>query len=319
MARGLHRSALLLLAASAFADAAEIPKHWGGPRFAGKKVMVTGGDSGIGLAAVGAFYFECASVMMVGHNVEKTEQAWKNLTALPSPSGCPTTPKLRWTAVDTSNASAVVEMTKETVAQLGGLDVAVNNAGTLGSGAGVEGQIGDEGWLEYYHKSLEMKVNVDGTLHCMQEQLKLWKETKTPGVMVNVASICGETGYCPPSYVTSKWATIGFSKQAALHNAPAGIRINVLAPGAVNTPMLRRGRAEDDPAWLAEKHKLEASIPSRHIAEPWEMAGPITFLASDMSSYMNGQVLTADGGLTQASPLAKMDILEREQPEALLV
>eukprot|EP00932_Pfiesteria_piscicida_P000483 SRR837773.10471.p2 GENE.SRR837773.10471~~SRR837773.10471.p2 ORF type:complete len:130 (-),score=21.92 SRR837773.10471:61-399(-) len=103
---------------------------------------------------------------------------------------------------------------------------------------------------------------------------------------------------------------IGFSKQAALANAPAGIRINVLAPGAVNTPMLRNGMSEDDPRWISEKKALEASIPSRHIAEPWEMAGPITFLASDMSSYMNGQVITADGGVTQASPWRKPEMTQ---------
>jgi NAD(P)-dependent dehydrogenase (short-subunit alcohol dehydrogenase family) len=103
--------------------------------------------------------------------------------------------------------------------------------------------------------------------------------------------------FCGPAYTTSKWALIGFSKQASLKYATEGIRINVLAPGAVNTPMLRNGLPESDPRWLAMKKHLESMIPSKRIAEPWEMAGPITFLSSDMSSYLYGHVLNADGGL----------------------
>lgn len=116
--------------------------------------------------------------------------------------------------------------------------------------------------------------------------------------MVNIASICGEMSGCGPAYTTSKWATIGFSKQAALSYANQGIRINVLAPGAVNTPMLRNGLTRDDPRWIAKEKEMVKSIPNHRIAEPWEMAGPISFLASDMSSYMTGHVLTVDGDYT---------------------
>merc|ERR1719382_734959 len=128
----------------------------------------------------------------------------------------------------------------------------------------------------------------------MNEQLLLWNETGTKGVIVNVASICGESAWCASSYGTSKWAEIGFSKQAALHYAGRGIRVNVLAPGLVETPMLRDHMAADDPRWLKRKAWMEERVPMGRIAQPWEMAGPITFLASDMSSYMTGHVLTAD-------------------------
>merc|ERR1712107_525629 len=105
-------------------------------------------------------------------------------------------------------------------------------------------------------------------------------------------------------YTTSKWAMIGFTKNAALKYAPSGIRINAVAPGAVDTPMLRGGKSEDDPTWQQMKKRFEAMVPDKHIAEPWEMAGVITFLASDMSHYIVGQVITADGGLTMASPMS---------------
>mmetsp|Transcript_38433 Transcript_38433/g.116218 ORF Transcript_38433/g.116218 Transcript_38433/m.116218 type:complete len:338 (-) Transcript_38433:367-1380(-) len=302
MARAWLAPALLLgalgaLAASPVGGRAEAggptPKHWGQPRFAGKAIFVTGGDSGIGLAAVEAFFFECGSVMMVGHSVTKTQQAWANLTAMPPPSNCPTRPKLAWAAIDISNATAVWEAINRTKDELGGLDVAVNNAGVFGSSL----QIGDAGFIESFESSPELRVNIEGTLRCMTAQLQAWTAAKTPGVMVNVASICGETSWCPPAYATSKWATIGFSKQAASQYAEHGIRVNVVAPGLVETPMLRGGLAPDDPAWLKAKAQLEAIVPMRHIAQPWEMAGPITFLASDMSSYVTGHVLTADGNI----------------------
>merc|ERR1712070_919752 len=69
------------------------PKHWGQPRFDGKSIMVTGGDSGIGLAAVKAFYTECGNVMMVGHNPQKTKEAAENVTSLPLPVACASKPK----------------------------------------------------------------------------------------------------------------------------------------------------------------------------------------------------------------------------------
>ena len=117
--------------------------------------------------------------------------------------------------------------------------------------------------------------------------------------MINVASICGEGAKdCPVTYQTSKWAEVGFSKNAARNYAKHGIRVNVLAPGPVDTPMLRQGRSEHDPIWLAEKAAIAKDVPLHRVADPWEMAGPITFLASDQSSYVTGLVLTADGGIT---------------------
>ena len=88
------------------------------------------------------------------------------------------------------------------------------------------------------------------------------------GSIINVASVCGEVSWCGPSYTTSKYAMIGFSKQAAMHYAATGVRINVLAPGAVDTPMLRNGKAEDDPEWLRKKAAFASMIPNGRIADP---------------------------------------------------
>eukprot|EP00466_Bigelowiella_natans_P017050 jgi/Bigna1/146579/aug1.117_g21287 len=264
------------------------------PRFRGKRVMVTGGDSGIGLAAVHAFYQECANVMMVGHNETKTMLAAQNVTSYtPSKQFCPEPPQLHWIAANTANRTESSFVVSETVKIFGGLDIAVNNAGVAGVSTA---EIGDAAFLDHFDKSLEMSVNVYGTLNCMNAQLQVFNKSGNGGVMVNVASICGESAVCGAAYTTSKFAEIGFSKQAALTYAGSGIRINILAPGPVDTPMMRDGRPEDDPSWQKDKKKVEAKVPMGRIADPWEMAGPILFLSSDESSFMTGSVVTADGG-----------------------
>lgn len=191
---------------------------------------------------VRAFYLECAQVMMVGHNTTKTEAAYRNVTALVPPKECPKPPRVRWIAINTANVTEAAAAVEATVEAFGQLDIAVNNAGSAGNSNRSE-QIGDDGFIDYFDHSLEMSVNVYGTLNCMNAQLQSFRKSGG-GVMVNVASICGEIAACGPSYTTSKWAEIGFSRQAALKYAPSGIRINVLAPGPVDTPMLRGGRAE---------------------------------------------------------------------------
>lgn len=288
-----------VLSFCASASLTGVPKHWGGPRFDGKRIMVTGGDSGIGLAAVGVFYWECGSVMMIGHNETKTREAWSNLMKLPAPTGCSVQPRMEWTAIDTSNITAVDWVVNLTVSRLGGLDVGVNNAGSINS----KKKIGDAGFPADFMKSPELNVNILGTLSCMNAQLRYWQSNPQNGAsIINIGSICGETAYCPGAYSTSKWSMTGFTKNAALTYAKQGIRVNIVDPGLVNTPMLRGGMAEDDPEWIARKKTLEKNIPMGRIAEPWEIAGPIAFLASDMSSYVTGQALTPDGAVTIGSP-----------------
>jgi len=280
------------------------PKHWGGPRFKGKRVLVTGGDSGIGYAAVEAFYLECAKVLLHGHSEKKSAEALASVKALTVPDACADSPpSVEYAVADIRNASEVASLMNATVRLLGGLDIAVNNAGTAG---GKTRQIGDPDFVDssgkLYDESI-LDINLRGTLKCMNAELQYWESAKMPGVMVNVASIAGEVSWAGPLYSSSKWAMIGFTKQAALNYAGKGIRVNAVAPGAVNTTMLRDGRSPTDPTWVARREHWERLIPAGRIAEPWEMAGPITFLASDMATYVTGAVLTADGDLSQAKPL----------------
>lgn len=289
--------------------AVSLPKHWGGPRFVGKRVLVTGGDSGIGLATVQAFYLECASVAIAGHSEDKARAAFEMVGALPLPKSCTSSPakqRLTWVVFDMTNSTSVTHGIKSAVEQLGGLDVAVNDAGISGDGS-IDRQIGDDGFLESFgtHEDA-LTVNVYGTMRCMHEELRHFVNAGVQGSIVNVGSICGSIYWCwGPLYMTSKTALIGFTKQAALGYAKRGIRVNAVDPGWTNTSMLRGGLQADDPAWLARLKQYEATAPLGRIAEPWEIAGPITFLASDMASYVSGVALNVDGYVTGANPVPK--------------
>ena len=105
-------------------------------------------------------------------------------------------------------------------------------------------------------------------------------------------------------YTSSKFATQGFTRQAAIKYAGQGIRVNLLDPGLIHTQMLRddyeKNLGPEDPKWLKERQPVDRAIPLKRIAEPWEMAGPLLFLADrSRASYVTGAVLSADGGLTQ--------------------
>merc|ERR1719326_2364063 len=131
----------------------QFPKHWGGPRFIGKRVLVTGGDSGIGFASVQAFYLECASVAIAGHSEEKTRTAFELVRALPLPKSCTSSSGrqvLTWVAFDTGNSSSVASGIQNAVSMLGGLDIAVNSAGVIGDGNNDKPQIGDPEFLESF-------------------------------------------------------------------------------------------------------------------------------------------------------------------------
>jgi len=271
-------------------------------RFAGKKVLVTGGSSGIGLAAVVGFRHECADVMLVGSSAGKAAASFAALSALPPPP-CAAPPMLAWASGNVANASEATGLIDRAVGDLGGLDVAVNCAGM----AGVPGvQVGEERILELLGSPLDPhSVNVYGMLYSMHAEVKHWIDHGKRGSIVNVGSLCGEhAGICGTMYTSSKFATIGFSRQVAAKYAPKGIRVNVVDPGLVNTQMLRndfdKDLPDDSPAWREARRGLDSAIPLKSIAEPWELAGPILFLADQgRASYVTGAVLTADGALTQ--------------------
>jgi len=186
----------------------------------------------------------------------------------------------------------------ETVRRFGRLDVAVNNAGIGGSGLPTH-QVEEEEFARV------VDVDLHGVWRCQREELRhmLEQEDLGPrrgrGKIINVASMYGIVG--PPhflahtAYATAKHGVIGLTKADANTYGPQGVRINAICPGYIETPLLKENMDQDPESPLG---KGIASTPLQRLGQMEEIADCIAFMASDMSSYMQGAALVADGGYT---------------------
>lgn len=251
--------------------------------FEKQTVLVVGAGSGIGRATAYAFAEAGAHVVIADVDMEqaaKTQQllAWSNAKTLR-------------VAVDIRDADQVAAMMREvdTFAGEAGLAVAVNIAGTEGT----PGALADQ-TIENYERIFD--TNVRGTFLCMQAEIKAMLR-RGSGVICNMASFVAEQGFAGvPLYVASKHAVLGMTRAAALEYISAGIRINAVGPGLVDTPMLNRfTEAAPDPA--AAKAGLGQIPAIGRLATPEEIAKAVRFLCSDDARYMVGAHLVVDGGL----------------------
>ncbi|MCL2569430.1 MAG: 3-oxoacyl-ACP reductase FabG [Oscillospiraceae bacterium] len=164
----------------------------------------------------------------------------------------------------------------------GPIDLLVNNAGVAQYGLFTD--IGPEAWRDLF------AVNVDGVYHCTQCVLPHMLREKR-GAIVNIASIWGITGAsCEAAYAATKAAVIGLTKSLAKELGPSGIRVNCVAPGAIDTEMLQSLSA-------AELALLRDETPLGTIGTPDDVAHLVAFLASDKARFLTGQVISPNGGL----------------------
>jgi 3-oxoacyl-[acyl-carrier protein] reductase len=140
----------------------------------------------------------------------------------------------------------------------------------------------DAGWAAV------LAVNLNGTFYLCREFARVLAEDGNPGSIVVLSSTSAQSGEGSAHYCASKAAVIGLTRQLARELAPRRIRINAVAPGPTNTPVMQGIPAE----WIAS---MEASVPLGRMADPAEIAASVAFLASDEASYVNGSVLVANG------------------------
>jgi len=172
------------------------------------------------------------------------------------------------------------------VARFGRLDVAVNAAGTEGKPGPVTEQSS-----ESYAATFD--TNVLGTLLSMKHELRVM-QAQRHGSIINVSSTFGHIGGAGASvYVASKHAVEGLTKSAALEAAEYGVRVNVVAPGPIDTGMLTRFTGTDE-----RKAGLVAGVPLKRTGTSEEIAQTIVFLASDKASFIDGASIAVDGGKT---------------------
>ncbi|MFJ9785328.1 glucose 1-dehydrogenase [Amycolatopsis sp. NPDC101161] len=248
-----------------------------GARFAGKVVLVTGGGSGIGREAARAFAAEGATVVVAGRDEQRLAAAVKELGGDASA-----------VTVDVTDSADVARLVETVVARHGGLHVAFNNAGILGSPAPAA-DLDEDGF------GAVLATNVTGTWLCLKHEVAHMR-AHGGGAIVNMASNIGAHGRLPnmAAYAASKAAVSALTRTAARDHIAEGIRINAVSPGATDTDMSRRpGETDADRA-----ERVKGAIPLGRVGATAEVAAAVLWLASDEAAFTVGHDLVVDGGAT---------------------
>ena len=249
-----------------------------------KVVVICGGASGIGQAAVRKFAEHNCHVIIIDRNAEMGEALNSNLAQ----GGF----SAEFHKCDVTKPRDVELLFEQLAAQHSSVDQAVNAVG--GGIAWAEGPIDQ---IELNRWQEELDLNLASTFLCLRHEIRLMKAGGS-GSIVNVSSIAGVGGSgSNPAYTSGKHAVIGLTRQAAIENGRYGIRVNAVCPGAVLTPMLVESFGGNDD-FIAELAKT--NILGR-VADPREIAEPIHWLCSDAASFVTGAILVVDGGTTASA------------------
>lgn len=189
---------------------------------------------------------------------------------------------LQWNIADAAQAVSAAEAIHR---QAQAVSILVNNAGIEGNGL-----IGEAGYPQDFHRVIS--VNLEGTMLVTQSLMADLRATR--GSIVNITSMMATVAYQPgaSAYAAAKAALTQWTRSLAIELAPAGVRVNAIAPGFMHTAMTAGTRA--DPERLAY---FESRTPMKRMGQPEELLGPVLFLASSLSSYVTGAVVPVDGGL----------------------
>jgi NAD(P)-dependent dehydrogenase (short-subunit alcohol dehydrogenase family) len=245
----------------------------------GKSALITGCSSGIGRAT--ALRFAEAGAIVTCADVDQ-KGGEETVALIREAKG-----KADFVQTDVTDGNAVAALVARVVSAHGRLDCAFNNAG-------IEGDV-----IEL-HESTDrnfertMAVNVKGVWLCLKYEIRQMRKQGS-GAIVNTASVAGLAGF--PNlgiYVASKHAVVGLTKSAALECAQAGIRVNAVCPGPVDTPMMERIAGNEG---APGRKDFEAIVPMRRYASPQEIAATVAWLCSDQASYITGVSVPVDGGL----------------------
>ncbi|TMB37713.1 MAG: SDR family oxidoreductase [Deltaproteobacteria bacterium] len=247
-------------------------------QFAGKVVLVTGGNAGIGRATARQFAKLGAQVVVSGRRETEGHAVIAEIEELGG--------KAIFVKTDVSKESDVKAMVERTLATFGRLDCAFNNAGIEQALTPLPDQT-----EETYDQIMD--VNVKGVWLSLKHEIPAMLQNGG-GAIVNNSSVAGLIGFATaPIYAASKHAVAGLTKSVALEYAKQNVRVNAVAPGAIETRMFR------DFATAPEvRQMLESAHPIGRIGRPEEIASTVIWLCSNDASFVTGQIFPIDGGYT---------------------
>lgn len=247
-----------------------------------KRIVIIGGTAGMGLSAALAFVNEGAKVVVVGRNVENSKSAASQLKE----NGIVVT-------ADATQEETSSNAIQTCVEQWGGLDGLYHVAGGSGRkfGDGPLHEMTLEGW------QYTLQLNLTSLMLSNRAAVRFFLQQQQSGVILNMGSVLGFSPspkyFTTHAYAAAKSAIIGFSKSIAAYYAPHNIRINIIAPALIETPMSQRASKDETiVSFLKTKQPLDGG----RMGLPEDTDGAAIFLLSDYSKFITGQVISVDGG-----------------------
>lgn len=248
------------------------------PLLKGKTALITGGTAGIGKAIASLYAAQGADIAIFGTNQERAEQALAEIKQ----SQLDASQRAVYFLVDVANFKEVEATITSLLAQWNKIDILINNAGITRDNLLM--RMSEEDWDRVLEVNLKSVYN---TCHALARSMMKARS----GVIINISSVIGLMGNAGQiNYAASKSGMIGFTKSLAKELASRSIRANCIAPGYIETQMTE-GLSDQI------KEGILSKIPLNRIGQPLDIANAALYLASDLASYVTGQVIAVDGGM----------------------